>query len=290
MSNASFAPNFPSPVAVPGQAPAARRGPRCGTVTAPSIQALRLVRLVVVVVGLWLTARWLPTVPRTHSHVSVRRWALRVLGALRVDVRASGHLPASDAPLLVVANHVSWLDSYAINTVSAARFVAKFEVRQWPVIGTIAAGFGTIFLKRGCPRAAARAVACLDQVLRRGEPVAAFPEGTTTDGRGLLRFYPALFQSAVLSAARVQPVAIRYRGGDGSPTQAAAFVGDMSVLDSVRRLLREPRLTAELIFCAPLDAEGRTRRELAMLARAAIVAALGSGGDARQPTPLRRAA
>lgn len=256
--------------------------------TAPSIRALRLAYLLFVLLRLWLIARWLPpSQVQAHSSGNVRRWAHRLLGALNISVRASGHVPAPDAALLVVANHVSWLDSYAINTISAARFVAKSEVREWPVIGAIADRFDTVFLKRGCPRAAARAVARLDQVLRAGHPVAAFPEGTTSDGSGLLRFYPAMFQSAVLSGARVQPVAIRYRAADGSPTRAAAFVGDMSVLDSVRRLLREPRLTAELIFCAPLDADGCTRRELAALSRAAIAAALG---DVRQPTPMRRAA
>jgi 1-acyl-sn-glycerol-3-phosphate acyltransferase len=213
-----------------------------------------------------------------------------MLQALQVEVRACGHLPAPDAALLVVANHVSWLDSYAINTVSTARFVAKSEVGGWPIIGTIAARFGTVFLKRGCPRAAARAVARLVEALCAGQPVAAFPEGTTSDGRGLLRFYPAMFQAAVQSGARVQPVAIRYRRADGTPSRAAAFVGDMAVLDSVRQLLREPRLIAELIFCAPLDTEGRTRRQLADLSHGAIAAALASGGDVAQSTPLRRAA
>lgn len=212
-----------------------------------------------------------------------------MLRPLRLEVRASGHLPGPEQPLLLVANHSSWLDSYALNTVSAARFVAKSEVREWPLVGTIADRFGTFFLQRGSYRAAARMVAALNDTLCDGQPVAAFPEGTTSSGSDVLPFYPAMFQAAVRSGAAVQPVAIRYRAADGTVTRAAAYVGEMSVAGSLRLLLREPSLTAELIFCAPLDPAGRNRKQLAAQARAAISAAL-AGAAAIGPSPLRRAA
>jgi 1-acyl-sn-glycerol-3-phosphate acyltransferase len=260
-------------------------------VAPPSTRALRFSRLFVLLVRLWTVARLeAPGLSRSQRAVAARQWAQRMLGVLRVEVRATGHVPPPDAAHLLVANHVSWLDSYALNTLSAARFVAKSEVRGWPLIGAIASGFGTVFLKRGCPRAAARAVAHLADVLSDGSPVAAFPEGTTSDGNRLRYFYPAMFQAAVRSGARVQPVAIRYRDGEGRPTSAADFIGDMSIFDSLRRLLREPRLTADLIFCAPLDPSGQTRRQLAAGARAAIAAALGHRDDALGSSPVRRAA
>lgn len=254
-------------------------------------RGVRLVGLLVVLARLWFVALFTaPRLTRVQRSHAVRRWAHRLLHALCVEVRTRGHVPAPDAPLLVIANHTSWLDSYALNTISVARFVAKSEVRGWPIVGTIAARFGTIFIKRGCPRDAARTVAVLAQALIDAEPVGAFPEGTTSEGRGVLRFYAAMFQAAVLSGARVQPVAIRYWAADGAATEAAAYVGDMTVFQSLRRLLREPRLTAELIFCAPLDSTGRTRRELAALAHAAIGAALGWGDDAARSRSVRRAA
>jgi 1-acyl-sn-glycerol-3-phosphate acyltransferase len=218
-----------------------------------------------------------------------RRWAHAMLRPLRLEVRARGHLPASDTPLLLVANHSSWLDIYALNTVSAARFVAKSEVGEWPLVGTIAARFGTFFLQRGSFRAAARMVGALTDALCDAHPVAVFPEGTTSAGDRVLPFYPAMFQAAVRSGAAVQPVAIRYRAADGTATRAAAYVGDMSIADSLRLLLREPRLTAELIFCAPLAPAGLTRKQLAAQAHAAIAAALAGDGAVRR-SPLRRAA
>ena len=245
----------------------------CGGVlpTALPMRALRFARLLMLLVRLWVFARFAPArLTPTARARAVRGWAQRILATLSVDVRTRGHVPAADAPLLLVANHVSWLDSYALNTVSAARFVAKSEVRGWPLIGAVATRFDTIFIKRGCHRSAARVVGSLATALSEASPAAAFPEGTTSEGDRLLRFFPAMFQAAVLSGARVQPVAIRYRDSHGARTNAAAFVGEMSVLGSLRRLLREPRLTAELVFCAPLDSAGRTRRELAALAHAAI--------------------
>ena len=132
-------------------------------------------------------------------------------------------------------------------------------------------------------------VGALTDALCDAQPVAVFPEGTTSAGDRVLPFYPAMFQAAVRSGAAVQPVAIRYRAADGTATRAAAYVGDMSVADSLRLLLREPRLTAELIFCAPLAPAGRTRKQLAAQAHAAIAAAL-AGDDAVRRSPLRRAA
>lgn len=296
MSTDSYAlPDLPSPVAISGHRGGAGRGPG-GRAPAPArtalpTRALRFTRLLILLLRLYVVARFVAPrlAPARRAHL-IHRWAQRLLRTLRVEVHARGHLPAPAAPLLLIANHVSWLDTYALNTISAARFVAKSEVHGWPLIGTIATRFGTFFLKRGCYRAAARTVAALAEALSAAQPVAAFPESTTSDGSGPLHFYPAMFEAAVRSGMRVQPVAICYRAADGAPTSAPAFVGDMSVLDSLRRLLREPRLTAELVFCAPLDPAGRTRRELAALARAAIGAALLHEDGVVQQSRLRRAA
>ena len=237
---------------------------------------------------MWVGARLLA--PRLRPAARARLmgyWADDLLRALAIDVRQHG-APVADATLLV-ANHVSWLDTYAIHTSVAARFVAKSEVGTWPVIGTIARRFGTIFIRRGCIRSAARTVGALSEALCHGESVAAFPEATTSEGRELLPFFSAMFQAAVLTGARVQPVALRYRDGVGRCTTAAAYVGEMSILDSLRLLVREPRLTVEVVFCPPIDPYGLSRRELAARSREAIAGALGLATETA-PASLRRAA
>jgi 1-acyl-sn-glycerol-3-phosphate acyltransferase len=251
---------------------------------------LRGARLFAQLLRMWAGAHALVPNLRPEARARLtRRWAAQFLRALAVEVRVQG-APAAEATLLV-ANHISWLDTYAIHTVDAPRFVAKSEVAGWPVIGVIAQRFGSIFIKRGCFRSAARTVGALAAALCRGECVAAFPEATTSDGRGLLPFHPAMFQAAVLTGARVQPVALRYRDAEGRPSAAAPFVGDLTVADSLRLLLGEPRLRVDVIFCPPIDPYGSSRRELAARSRAAIADALGVAIEAESdPRPFRRAA
>jgi 1-acyl-sn-glycerol-3-phosphate acyltransferase len=260
-----------------------------------SARAVWLVRLTALLgqvgrmwVGSWFFASLDSPADRARR---VRRWARAVLRTLRVEVRVSGSPPCPCEALLLVANHVSWLDSYAINSIDGTRFVAKREVAAWPFIGAIARRVGTIFIKRGCFRSAARTVSVMAAALGKGQSVAAFPEATTSDGRSLRRFFPAMFQAAVLTGARVQPLAIRYCDAAGAPTAAAAFIGDMSVADSLHLLLREPRLTVELTFCPPIDPTGSTRRQLAQQSRAAIAEALELEHDPEQlPVPFPYAA
>jgi 1-acyl-sn-glycerol-3-phosphate acyltransferase len=192
-------------------------------------------------------------------------------------------VPVRGEPLLVVGNHVSWLDIYALNAVIQGRFVAKSETRQWPLVRTITRRFDAIFIVRGSFRDAARVKEVVAAALRAGEQVVVFPEGTTTDGTRLKRFHPALFEAAIEAGVRVQPVALRYPDANGRPDRRAAFIDDMSFLASLARVLQEPVLRAEITFGAPISPTGKTRQELARLARQAIAHQLGLGPWAIEP-------
>ncbi len=207
-------------------------------------------------------------------------FAREMLDALEVRPQVRGRpFPTTD-PVLIVANHVSWLDMYALNAVAGARFVAKSEVRGWPFFGTIAQRFDTLFIVRGSYRDAARMRTEVARALREGARVVVFPEGTTTDGTTVGRFHPALFQSAIDARAPVQPVAIRYRDGRGAPSPAPVFVGDTTVLTSVARVIREPSLSVEVTFGPPLSPLGLTRKVLAERSRRWIGAQLDAGEGA----------
>lgn len=221
-------------------------------------------------------------VPRGQS--IARSVAAQTLLLLKVRVRMRGSLPKV-TPVLLVANHVSWLDVYVLNCLVAARFIAKREVRGWPFVGSMAASFGTLFIRRGCPRDAHRVKEQVAAALRRGERVVVFPEGTTTDGSSLARFYPALFQAAVDAGAWVQPVAIRYRDAANRPTTAAAFIDDMDFMTSLGKVAAQPTLHADLVFGPQWPAFGRSRRELARESQGWIASALevpADGGPTRR--------
>jgi 1-acyl-sn-glycerol-3-phosphate acyltransferase len=248
----------------------------------------RPVRVLGVFLLQWLAARWAPRRLPPEQRERVVTWlARRALAALDVRLRIIGARPPDGEPLLLVANHVSWLDVYALNAACPACFVAKTETADWPVAGTITRGFGAIFIRRGSFRDAARVKDAVAGRLRAGERVAVFPEATTTDGTRLLRFHPAMFQAARDAGVRVQPVAIRYPGPDGAPNLAAAFVGEMTFVESLRRVLREPALEVELDFAAAIPAADLGRRELAALSRGLVAASLGLPRVAIEPEPVR---
>ena len=228
--------------------------------------------------GLLVGSLLFPFLSTGSRDALVKVWSRMALFALgiRLELRiAPGATPiAQSAGSLLVINHVSWADVFVVAAVTPARFVAKSEIAQWPVIGRFASGVGTIFVERGRRHAIKRVNDTAAQRLRAGQSVGIFPEGTTTDGSCLLRFHANLIQAGVDAQAPVIPLAIRYLR-DGQPTDAAAFVGDDTLVGSMWKILVTPRLTARLHWLPTLDCPGQARNEIARRARADIAGALG---------------
>jgi 1-acyl-sn-glycerol-3-phosphate acyltransferase len=152
--------------------------------------------------------------PRRREHI--RRWSITMLRLLRVETRFHG-VPPGGLPgnLLIVANHISWLDIFVIHALQPARFVAKAELRRWPVRGWLSTSVGTLYVGRGRRRHASAVNSEAASALSRGDVVAIFPEGTTTDGMTMLPFKGSLLQPIVDAGGHVQPIAIRYRDAFG---------------------------------------------------------------------------
>ncbi|MBL1086125.1 1-acyl-sn-glycerol-3-phosphate acyltransferase [Streptomyces actinomycinicus] len=197
----------------------------------------------------------------------VRRWCLAIVRAMGVRVRITGAVAPSGG-LLLVANHVSWLDIPLLAAVRPARMLAKTEIRQWPVAGPLAARGGALFIERDRLRALPETVARIAGALREGAAVSAFPEGSTWCGRAHGRFHRAVFQAALDAGVPVQPVALRYRQQDGVTGTAAAFVGEDTLLASLWRVARARGLVAE-VEVRPVIAPGAhaDRRALARAAQ-----------------------
>ncbi|MEV5320524.1 lysophospholipid acyltransferase family protein [Streptomyces sp. NPDC052687] len=199
----------------------------------------------------------------------VRRWCRALVRAAGVRVRISGAAPP-DGGVLLVANHISWLDIPLLAAVRPARMLAKTEIRRWPVAGVLAARGGALFIDRDRLRALPGTVARIAAALRSGAAVGVFPEGSTWCGRAQGEFRRAVFQAALDAGAPVQPVRLRYRLADGSPGTAAAFVGDDSLLASLWRVATARHLIAE-VDVRPLIPPGThpDRRSLAHAAQPA---------------------
>ncbi|CAL9656255.1 hypothetical protein SUDANB176_06803 [Streptomyces sp. enrichment culture] len=262
---------------LPG-APCTPRG--CVEPTAAAAVVPRTVRAVVrlTAVGLLLLSgiallplgRWIPA-------SAVRRWCRWIVRAAGVRVRVVG-AAAPTGGLLLVANHISWLDVPLLAAVRPARMLAKSEIRRWPVAGPLAARAGVLFIDRDRLRALPGTVARIAGTLREGAAVAAFPEGSTWCGRAQGHFHRAVFQAALDAAVPVQPVRIRYRTARGAPATTVAFVGDDTLLASLWRVASARGVVAEVEVRAPIPPEGPAdRRALAAAAQPEADPAHGGG-------------
>ncbi len=206
----------------------------------------------------------------------IRRWSVKLLDLCRVRVEVidavSGGVPSH---ALVVANHISWLDIFVINTWHPCRFVAKADIRSWPLLGWLCARSGTIFIERGNLRAVRRIYEGLVSRLHAGERVAFFPEGTTSVQGSVLPFHSNLFESAVEAGVPIQPFALRYLDDEGRFHPSATFVGEMSFVESLLTILKGGRIRAELVRLPLIGTAGCHRRELAQAAQQAIAAEIG---------------
>ncbi|CAL9357337.1 lysophospholipid acyltransferase family protein [Streptomyces sp. enrichment culture] len=211
----------------------------------------------------------------------VRRWCRWIVRAAGVRVRITGAaVPAGG--LLLVANHISWLDVPLLAAVRPARMLAKTEIRSWPVAGPLAARGGVLFIDRDRLRALPDTVARIAGALREGAAVGAFPEGSTWCGRAQGHFRRAVFQAALDAAVPVQPVRIRYRTVRGDPVTAVAFVGDDTLLASLWRVASARGVIAEVEVRAPIPPGDFTdRRALAAAAQPESGPARGDGVHGR---------
>ena len=202
-----------------------------------------------------------------------QRWSVGLLRCLGICVDVSG--TARSGPVLVVANHVSWLDIPAIIAAHPVRFVSKSDIRRWPVLGWIVACGGTLFIERDKKRDALRVVHHLAQALKAGDALAVFPEGTTADGHALLPFHANLLQAAIATETPVQPIALRYSDASSSISPAAAYVGETTLLQSLWMVAtaRDLRVSVQLL---PAEASRHLdRRALTQHVRGEIEEALG---------------
>lgn len=240
------------------------------------VPIFRLLRLAIhLCVGLFKCGLLFPFLDHAGRERRIQRWSAQLIAICGVSLQVNHTAQAEPvSPALIICNHISWLDIFVINSVHACRFVAKSDIRDWPLIGWLCDKSGTIFIARGKQRDVRRIYAGLVRSIHDGERVAFFPEGTTAPQGKVLPFHANLFEAAIEAQVPVQAYAIRYRDAAGNYHPAADFIGEMSFAESVLMILRHPAMHAELIRLPVVSSAGAHRRELAVTMRAKIAQAL----------------
>ncbi len=224
--------------------------------------AIKLLRgLWHVLVG-WVTIYFrFPQLSQQQRDARVQVWAMQLLRIWGIDLEVRGQ-PVVSGPALLVCNHISWLDIVVIHATRHCRFVSKSELKNWPLVGMLATGAGTLYIHRAQRKDAMRMVKDMAQSLRDGDVLGVFPEGTTGDGIGMLPFHANLIQSAIEGEAPVQPLALQFVDAHGI-SMAARYIDDDTLLGSIWSTLNARGLKAVVNFGAPEVANGRDRRQWA---------------------------
>jgi 1-acyl-sn-glycerol-3-phosphate acyltransferase len=239
------------------------------------VGAWRLLRVLVHGVhGLAIILLRFPSYGAATRHARIQWWSAKLLRVMGIALEVQGTTPHAGAKLLV-ANHVSWLDIAALHAVlPEARFVSKADVKHWPLVGTLVAGAGTLFIERESKRDALRVVHQMADALKAGDSVAVFPEGTTGDGRTLLPFHANLLQPAVSTGVPVQPVLLRFFDPAHEVSPIAEFLGDTTLAQSLWRMVCARGLGVEVRVLSAQATAHADRRALAAHLRETIAQAL----------------
>lgn len=215
--------------------------------------------------------------PRAFGRVHfalMRTWARTALSLMGVRLAVDGRPP--EPPFLLVANHLSYLDILVLLATVRGTLLSKAEIARWPVLGFLARTTGTLFVDRTRKRDLPRVIAEIERCSARGLGVAMFPEGTSSDGAGVLPFKPSLFEVALRTRRPVHCATLGYALAPDLPPahMAVCWWGDMTFGDHVGRLLQLPRIDARVAFAPePIAVAGiDDRKELARLAHATVAA------------------
>ncbi len=246
--------------------------------TSISIRVLRGTRIFLhILQAIAVSAFLFPFYQRHQRENWLAGWSKQLLRIFNIDFQVIGDLPKQvNSGHLIVSNHVSWLDIHLIHAVFPARFIAKSEIRQWPIFGWLAAKNGTLFLQRKSNKGAAAMVKVATNSLRNGDLVACFPEGTTSDGHTLLPFHGSLLQASIDAGSDIVPICIRYLDAQGKPDIRMAFLDEMTLVESIVSILRVSHGQAELQVLKPISSHGHDRRGLTVAVQHAIATHLKS--------------
>jgi 1-acyl-sn-glycerol-3-phosphate acyltransferase len=227
----------------------------------PVLEGIRTVRRLVAALLVFPTLTLL-AIPMPGRRRFQRIYCRMMLRSLGVRITLSGGPVRNLSGVLVVSNHVSWVDVFAVGAILPGAFVARADLADWPGLGLAVRLMNVIPIERASLRRLPAVVNAVAQRLSAGRTVVAFPEGTTWCGTDYGPFRPAMFQAAVDSGRPVQPLRLSYHHRDGRHSTATAFLGEDSLWASLNRIARA-RHTVVGVEVRCLQLPGTSRRDLA---------------------------
>jgi len=203
-----------------------------------------------------------------------RHWVEDLKKSMNTRIHVHGSIMKDEG--MFVSNHISWLDTIVLNRIKPFSFVARHDLAGWPFLGTFTQRMSSVFIDRSNKFQAYRSIPALEQRLNEGRSVVVFPESTTSDGRGVLPFYPMFYEAAVRTGRAVQPVSIRYTDDMGNQLLEPAFINDDSFNDTLGRIFMVDKVHAHVRFLEPIFASRVGRKKTCQQSREQILMSLES--------------
>ncbi len=211
-------------------------------------------------------------IPREDEHLlenaSFKKWLDKLVRLLNVEVSVEGEPPINNG--LFVSNHISWVDAVVLASINQFSFIAKEEVKSWPLIGPFGQMARTVYIQRQSKFSVYRSLPQLERQLNLNRSLLLFPEGTTTTGRSALPFFPMLYESAVRAKKPVQAIAIRYTDLNNNFLPEVGFVEEDTLFDTLFRMMKGERIIAHIHFLNSIDENSMTRKEMAIYTQKSI--------------------
>lgn len=217
-----------------------------------------------------------------NARIMPRLWHASIVKALGMRIHVNGAM-ATERPLMIAANHVSWTDIAVLGSLVDVSFIAKSEVARWPVMGSLSKLQRTHFVERERKRQSGKQASEIAKRLAGGDVMVLFAEGTTGDGNFILPFKSTLFGAAQMALGEgglervfIQPVTIAYTRLHGLPMGRrqrglVSWVGDTELLPHLRWLLRQGAIDVEVHFGEPVEfADGSARKAVARQVEAQV--------------------
>lgn len=248
------------------------------TKTTKITRIFRISRVVLhTLTGFVIAGLLLPMVNKRYRYKLIQWWCKGLLAAFNIKVVVSGHIPPSDlSHAMIIANHISWADIHVLNSVIPLRYIAKSDIRHWPIFGFFASRVNTLFVDRAKKQDALRIVDITTACLKAGDRLCLFPEGTTTDGSLVLPFKSSLIEAASRAETPIYPVAIHYPLPNGGANTAMAYAGSTTLKESMQQALAIKSPVVMIHFFAPISSKHQDRRALALVVHAMISKYLNS--------------
>jgi 1-acyl-sn-glycerol-3-phosphate acyltransferase len=207
-------------------------------------------------------------------------WAKFMLMIMDIRLTSHGEIPL-DKGSFTICNHISYIDILVLGSVRPSVFVARRDLKSWPLVGWLAALSGSVFLDRRSGHAAMEAMKIIDARIDEGLNVILFPEGTTSDGKSIGSFKSALFDLPARRNLAILPMSIRYTGLDSaaqgqSPSEQVAWYGDMTLLPHLWKILGTNSISVSVSAGRPLrpvrlETAAETRKRLCLFARESVI-------------------